>query len=274
MPLTGKVAIVTGGAMGIGRAVAHHMAQNGARLILADIDEDGGENVASEIRTKGFEARYIHCNIAEQLDVHNLMASALEEYGRLDILLNAAAVRDNTPFMELTEEEFTTIIDVNLKGAFLLGKAAARQMIRQEPPEQGDAGSIIFISSVHSVLAEPNAVAFAVASGGLTQLTKAMSQALAPNGIRVNAIGPSNIMTPKLAALAKNDAEKEKALERAPMGRFGNPSEIASIATFLASDEASYITGQTIYADGGALSMRRALSKDEKNQMNKPAKTD
>ncbi len=262
--LRDKVAIITGAAMGIGRATAHQFASEGARVILADIDETGGETTVSEIKNKGFDAKYIHCNVAEPLDVHNLIASALEGHNRIDILLNAASVRDNTPLMELTEEEFTTIIDINLKGSFILGKAVARQMIKQYDEEQ-PAGSIIFISSVHSVLAEPNAVAFSVASGGLSQLTKAMSQALAPYGIRVNAIGPSNIMTPKLAKLSKDDKAKKKALERAPLGRFGNPSEIAAIASFLASEAASYITGQTIFADGGALSMRRALSSEEKN---------
>lgn len=265
MPLRGQVAIVTGGAMGIGRAAAHRFAEDGAKIILADIDEDGGENVVSELKTRGFEAKYIHCNIAEPLDVHNLVASALEEHGRIDILLNAAAIRDNTPFLSLTEEEFNTIMDVNLKGAFLLGKSVAKQMQKQQPADddQASQGNIIFISSIHSVVAEPNAVAFSVASGGLNQLTKAMAQALAPYHIRVNAIGPSNVLTPKLAALAKDDKKKEKALERAPLGRFGSPQEIAAIAAFLASEDASYITGQTIYADGGALSMRRALSKDE-----------
>jgi len=266
MPFNGKVAIITGGAQGVGAASAHRFAEKGAKIIIADIDEEKGQAVVSEINNKGFEAEYIHCNVSEKLDVHNLVAASLEAYGRIDILLNAVAIRDNKPFMSLTEDEFTTIIDINLKGAFLLGKAVAKQMIKQQE-EESDPGTIIFISSIHTVLAEPNAVAFTVANGGLGQLTKAMSQALAPHGIRVNAIGPSNVLTPQLAKIQKNDKKKKKALEFTPMGRFGNPSEIASVAAFLASDDASYITGQTIYADGGALSMRRAVSdKDEKEE--------
>lgn len=262
MPLDGKTAIVTGGARGIGRAVAHSFAKKGCKVVVADIDEKGGEAVVSELKTLGFEAEFIHCNVSEKLDVHNLIAATLEAFGRIDILLNAASIRDNTPFMCLTDDEFSSIIDVNLKGSFLLGKAVAKQMISQVKDGE-DPGTIIFISSIHTVLAEPNAVAFCVANGGLGQLTKAMSQALAPHGIRVNAIGPSNVMTPMLADLLKNDKDKKRALERSPLGRFGSPNEIAAIASFLASDEASYITGQTIYADGGALSMRRSISDDD-----------
>ena len=256
MTIQGKIAVVTGGAQGIGRACAHHFAENGAKVVVADIDEDAGLNVVSELKTKGFEAQFIHCDVSERLDVHNLFAATLESYGKIDILLNSAAVRDDKPFISLSEDEFSAIIDINLKGSFLLGKAAAKLMIKQQD-EDTEPGTIIFISSIHTVLAEPTAVAFSVANGGLGQLTKAMSQALAPYGIRVNAIGPSNVMTPKLADITRDDKKREKALEFTPLGRFGNPHEIASIAAFLASDDASYITGQTIYADGGALSMRR-----------------
>lgn len=265
MPLTGKVAIVAGGGQGIGRATAHRFANNGANIIIADKDEESGQNVASELKSSGFNAEFNHCNVSERLDVLNLMAATLEAFGRVDVLLNAAAIRDNKPFVDLTEEEFSAVIDVNLKGSFLLGKAATKQMIKQRDEEGADynPGNIIFITSTHTVLAEPNAVGFSVANGGLGQLTKAMAQAVAPYGIRVNAIGPSNVMTPMLAEVAKNDKKRKKALERSPMGRFGNPTEIASIAAFLASEDASYITGQTIYADGGALSMRCSMTEED-----------
>lgn len=262
MPLSGKVAIITGAGQGIGRATAHRFANNGASVIVSDKDEKAGQKVASELKNAGFPAEFIHCNISEMLDVLNLMAGTLEAFGKVDIVLNSAAIRDDKPFIELTEDEFSNVLDVNLKGAFLLGKITAKQMIKQIN-QGGEPGNIIFISSIHTVLAEPNAVAFSVANGGLGQLNKAMSQALAPYGIRVNAIGPSNVMTPMLAEVTKNDKMRKKALERSPMGRFGNPPEIAAIASFLASDDASYITGQTIYADGGALSMRSSMPDDE-----------
>lgn len=267
MPLKGKVAIVAGGSQGIGRATAHRFAHNGAKLIIADKDEDAGQDVASELKNGGFEAEFILCDVSERLDVLNLMAGTLETFGRIDILLNAAAIRDNKPFVDLSDDEFSSVIDVNLKGSFLLGKAASKQMIKQveNEGEEGEPGTIIFITSTHTVLAESSAVGFSVASGGLGALTKAMAQALASHGIRVNAIGPSNVMTPMLAEMAKNDKKRKKALERSPLGRFGNPTEIASIAAFLASEDASYITGQTIYADGGALSMRHSRSEDDDN---------
>lgn len=251
MAMNGKVAVITGGAVGIGRAAAHAFAKAGARIVIADEDEAAGHKVLAELTSGGFQAEYIQCNIAEGLDVHNLIAVTLEAFGQIDILLNAASIRDNKPFMKLTEKEFSNILDVNLKGAFLLGKAAARQMIKQIK-EGSEPGTIIFISSTHAVLAEPNAVGFCVANGGLGQLTKAMAQALAPEGIRVNAIGPSNVRSEENSDDAGRDST--------PLGRFGQPEEVAAIAVFLAGNDASYITGQTIYADGGAMSMRRAIA--------------
>ena len=260
MPLKGKVAIITGAAMGIGRACAHRFAHEGSKVIIADIDEEGGKTVEDELKNRGADAEFVHCNVAEKLDVHNLVATALESFGKVDILLNAATVRDDSPFLSLSEDEFNAVLDVNLKGAFLLGRTVAKQMMKQQQGEPR--GAIIFISTVHTILADPNAVAFSVANGGVGQLTKAMSQALAPQGIRVNAIGTSNVLRPKLVELTKDEKQRQRALERTPLGRFGTPEEIAAIATFLASQEASYITGQTIYADGGALSMRHPVEKE------------
>jgi len=263
MSLKGKVAIIAGGAIGIGRATAHRFAKGGAHVVIADVDEEAGHTVLSELTNSGFQAEFIQCNVGEGLDVHNLVAVTLEAFGQVDILVNAAAIRDNKPFMELTEQEFSAILDVNLKGSFLLGKATARQMIKQI--KNGKApGTIIFISSTHTVLAEPNAVAFSVANGGIGQLTKAMSQALAPHGIRVNAIGPANVRTPSLEESIEGEAAPHQTTSRTPMGRYGDPAEVASIAAFLASADASYISGQTIYADGGAMSMRRGM--DEKDE--------
>lgn len=270
MPLSGKVAIIAGGGQGIGRACAHRFAQDGASIIIADKEEENGLKVASELKNAGFQAEYIHCNVSERLDVLNLLAGTLEAFNRVDILINAAGIRDAKPFAELTEVEFSSVLDVNLKGAFLLGKAVSKQMIRQlentpkdATKEAAEPGTIIFITSIQTVLADPNSVAFAVASGGLGQLTKAMAQALAPYAIRVNAIGPSNVMSAVLAEETKTEKKRKKALERSPMGRFGSPPEIAAIAAFLAGSDSSYITGQTIYADGGALSMRCSRSEED-----------
>jgi NAD(P)-dependent dehydrogenase (short-subunit alcohol dehydrogenase family) len=231
--------------------------------VIADSDEAAGHEVLSELTNGGYQAEFIQCNVAEGLDVHNLVAVTLEAFGQIDILLSALSIRDNKPFMKLTEQEFSSILDVNLKGAFLLGKSVSRQMIKQI--EKGEEpGSIIFISSTNAVLADPLSVAFCVANGGLGQLTKGMAQALAPHGIRVNAIGPSNLrLDEKQAVQSSSEADTVQNNPQNPMGRYGEPEEVAAIAAFLAGKDASYITGQTIYADGGAMSMRRSLKTQE-----------
>ena len=269
MPLTDKVAIVTGAANGIGRAIASEFARANAKVIIADRDEAGGQSLYEELKKEGREVEFIHCDISERLDVLNLMAATLEAYNEVNIVVNAAAIKDDTPFLELSDSQFESVLNVNLKGAFMLGKAAAQQMATQIEAG-GEPGVILFITSIHTVLAEPNAVAYSVANGGIGQLTKAMSQALASLGIRVNAIAHSNIWGQELEESIGSDALKDKHLERVPLGRFGDPSEIAPIASFLVSKAASYITGQSIYADGGALSVLSSIkhsfkSKEEEN---------
>lgn len=253
MPLEGKVAIIAGGAHGIGQATAQLFAQKKAKIILADKDEAGGQNLIEELTDNGFEATFINCDVSERLDVLNLMAATLEAYGQVDILINAAAIRDETPFLELTEEKFEAVIDVNLKGAFLLGKAVSQQMMNQT--EAGIApGVIIYLSSLLTVANESDNFAFSVANGGLGQLTKAMAETFAPHGIRVNTISASNVMGRMLEKIITNESKRKKALELMPSGRFGEPNEIAEIAAFLVSPEASYLTGQIICANGGSTS--------------------
>lgn len=257
MSLNEKVTIITGGAHGIGRAIASEFAAENAKIVVADKDEVGGQAVVTALREDGRAAEFVHCDISERLDVLNLMAATIEAFDKVDIVINAASIRDNTPFLELPESQFDAVIGVNLKGAFMLGRAAAQQMVSQIE-EGGEPGTILFISSIHTVLAEPDSVAYAVASGGIGQLTKAMAQALAPYAIRVNAIAPCNIKGPGLDTSIRDD-EKTKRLERIPLGRFGEPEEIAAIASFLATKASSYITGQTIFADGGTVSVFSAV---------------
>ena len=210
-----------------------------------------GEEVADGLHGGGHEARFIECNVSERLDVRNLIAEALNAFGRIDILVNNAAVMDSAPFLELREDEFDRTLSVNVKGAFMLAQAVARQMVAQV--EAGDTpGNIINMSSVNDHFALPDHVAYTMSKGAVSQLTKAMSLALAPHGIRVNAVAPGSINTDMLRATAGTpDAAERIVLSRTPLGRFGNPEEIARIVQFLASDAASYITGETIYADGG-----------------------
>jgi len=262
MRFDGKVAIISGAARGIGRACANRLAHAGAKIIVADVNETLGEEVADGLCGGGHEARFILCNVAERLDVRNLLAETLNAYGRIDILVNNAAVMDTAPFLDLTEGELDRVFATNVKGAFLLGQAAARQMVAQvQAGEQP--GNIINISSINDTMALPDHVAYTMSKGALAQLSKAMSLALAPHGIRVNAVAPGSINTEMLKPVAGEPESARKALSRTPLGRFGNPEEIAHIVQFLASDAASYITGETIYADGGRRPLN--LTVDVKN---------
>ena len=250
MSFQGKVIVISGGARGIGQACARAFAGEGASVVIADIEETAGEETAESLRMAGQQAQFIACNVAERLDVRNLIARTLDAHGRLDTLINNAGVMDDAPFLELGDEEFDRIVQVNVKGAFMLGQAAARQLLAQT--QAGEApGSIVNISSVNDSFALPDHVAYSVSKGALSQLSRAMAIALAPHGIRVNAVAPGSIMTRMLENVVDNPDSARRALSRTPLGRFGEPMEIARIAMFLASDAASYITGETIYADGG-----------------------
>ena len=172
------------------------------------------------------------------------------------MLVNNAGVLDDAPFLDLPTEEFDRIIGVNLRGAFLMGQAVARQMVKQGVPDGGRhvaAGAIVNMSSVNAVFALPDHVAYSISKGGINQLTKAMAISLAPHAIRVNAVGPGTIQTPLLDGVIKDAAFRTKVLSRTPIGRFGQPDEVAAIVAWLASEESSYVTGTTVYADGGRL---------------------
>jgi NAD(P)-dependent dehydrogenase (short-subunit alcohol dehydrogenase family) len=254
MSLKDKTVIITGAARGIGYACAERFLGDGAKVVLADIDEKGGKNAARRLAEGNRDAIFVACDVGDGLDVRNLVAETLDTHGCIDILINNAATLDSAPFLDLEEEVFDAVLRTNLRGPFLLGQAVARQMVTQV--EEGKpAGAIVNMSSVNAVFALPDHVAYTVAKGGLAQLTKAMALSLADKGIRVNAIGPGSIMTELLEEVATDKAIVKRILSRTPMGRFGEPSEIAAIAAFLASDEASYITGTTIYADGGRLAL-------------------
>ncbi len=255
-----RVVIITGGANGIGLACALAFARKSTKVVIADVDQKAGAEAQEEIVSNGGQARFVHCDVGDRLDIHNLIAATLEEYGRIDILVNNAGVAGKGSFLELEDEEFDRILKVNLRGAFLSGQAVARQMVKQieaegRVSETGRVYSIINMSSVEAVVGSPNHVPYAVSKGALSQLTKVMALSLAEYGIHVNAIGPGNINTDLLKRRSNNVDVRKKILSRTPLGRIGDPEEIASIAVFLASAEASYITGQTIYADGGRLAL-------------------
>jgi glucose 1-dehydrogenase len=250
--LTGKVAIVTGAAKGIGLACAERLAADGAKVVIAEIDEAAGESAANDIAQDGREATFVHCDVSKKLDVRNLVTATLDAYGAIDILVNNAGIVAGGDFLEISEADFDRVLAVNLKGAFLVGQSVARQMVEQLK-SGGKPGAIINMSSINAVFAIPTQVPYSVSKGGMNQLTKVMALSLSPHGIRVNAIGPGSIMTDMLQSVVSDKDARQRILSRTPLGRIGDPAEIAAIAAFLASDDASYITGQTIYADGGRL---------------------
>ncbi len=251
MALDGRTAIVTGGAKGIGYAIVRRFLRENMRVVLSDVDEKAGEQAVKELGDLG-EVRFIKADVSKRLDVHNLVASTIDAIGDIDVLVNNAGIVHAAEFLDLREEDFDRVMGVNLKGAFLCGQAVAQFMV-DKIEKGGRPGAIVNMSSVNAVFAIPNQLPYSVSKGGILQLTKVMALALAPHGIRVNAIGPGSINTEMLASVNSDPAARRKVLSRTPMGRIGEPSEIASIAAFLASDEASYVTGQTIYADGGRL---------------------
>ncbi|MCC6466934.1 MAG: SDR family oxidoreductase [Alphaproteobacteria bacterium] len=245
MRLKDKVAVVTGAAGGIGRAVAERFVKEGAKVVICDIDDKAGDAAA-----KAIGALYVHADTGSRKDADALIAAAVKAHGRLDILVNNAGIVHACDFLELSEEDFDRVLRVNLKGYFLCGQAAARQMVKQ-----GSGGNIIHMSSVNAVMAIPNITSYVVSKGGVNQLTRAMSLALVDHGIRVNAIGPGSIATELLKKVMVDEAARARIMSRTPMGRAGDPAEVASVAVFLASDDASYITGQVIYPDGGRMGL-------------------
>jgi len=250
MRLKDKVAIVTGAARGIGRATAERLIEEGAKILICDIDEEQLTRTAAEL---GGEDRVLaqFVDVANKAHVEQLVEKAVQHFGRLDIMVNNAGIAPVVDFLDVTEEMLSRVLDVNLKGAFYGTQAAGRQMI-----QQGDGGVIINMSSINSGLANPNVAPYAISKGGMNQVTSTAAVAFAPHGIRVVGVGPGTIMTDMVAGAFMNSAGNHAILSRTPLGRYGQASEIAAVVAFLASDDASYITGETVYVDGG----RRVLN--------------
>jgi glucose 1-dehydrogenase len=253
MQLQGKLAIVTGAARGIGAAIAKRFLQAGATVILSDIEEEAGLARVNDLKNHG-NALFFPCDVSTKAQIEALLSFA-ETKGGADIFVSNAGIIHACDFLELEEKDFDRVINVNLKGAFLGGQAAAKQMVRLKK-----AGCIINMSSVNALLAIPNQMPYNVSKGGIKQLTNVMALSLAPHNIRVNAIGPGSIMTEMMQTLLTSKEATDKIMSRTPLGRFGEVEEIAEIALFLASDASSYITGQTIYADGGRLGLNYTVA--------------
>ena len=243
--LGGRVVIVTGAAQGIGEACARRFAQEGAQVVVCDVADAPGQALAAELN-----ATYLHCDVGDKAQVDALVAQVMAAHGRIDVLVNNAGIFRAADFLDVTEADFDAVLRVNLKGSFLMGQAVAREMAK------AGRGSIVNMSSVNSVLAIPNIASYNVTKGGINQLTRAMALALADRGVRVNAVGPGTIATELAAkAVLTSDEAKNKIMMRTPLKRLGEPSEIADVVAFLASDASSYITGEIIMVDGGRMAL-------------------
>ena len=243
--LEGRICIVTGGAQGIGEACARRFAREGAVVVMADVEDAKGHALAAEL-----QASFIQCDVGNSADVHTLVKKTLAAHGRIDVLVNNAGIFKAADFLDVTEADFDAVLRVNLKGAFLVGQAVAREMAMT------GGGSIVNMSSVNGVLAIPNIASYNVSKGGINQLTRVMALALADKGIRVNAVAPGTIATELAARAVLTSAEaKQRILSRTPLKRLGTPEEIADVVAFLASDAASYITGEIVVADGGRMAL-------------------
>jgi glucose 1-dehydrogenase len=232
--LAGRAIVVTGAAQGIGEACARTLCADGARVALWDVDDTRGRALAASLG-----AFYAHCDVASKDEVDAALAATLGALGRIDGLVSNAGIFRASPFLDIAEADWDAVLDVNLKGSFLVGQAVARQMVAQ-----GGGGAIVNMSSVNA------------RKGGIDQLTRVMALALAEHGIRVNGVAPGTIAT-ELAARAVLTSEEAKAriMSRTPMKRLGEPAEIASVVAFLLSDAASYVTGETVLADGGRMTL-------------------
>ena len=253
MKLDQKVAIVTGATQGIGLACAERLLRDGARVMLVDIKPDGAASASL-----GPHARFFTADVSQKADVDAIVAATLAEFGQIDILINNAGVTHAANFLDLAEDDFDRVIRINLKSMFLCSQAVAREMVKRR------SGTIINMSSVNSALAIPNQVPYVVSKGAINQLTKVMALNLAPHGIRVNGIAPGTILTElaRQAVLASPEA-RHTILSRTPLGRCGEPAEIAAVAAFLASDDASYMTGETMFVDGGRMALNYTVPVDE-----------
>lgn len=243
--LAGRVCIVTGAAQGIGAACARRFAQDGAKVVICDLNDAPGRELATQLG-----ALYVHCDVGDRAQVDALVAQTIATHGRIDVLVNNAGIFKAADFLDVTEDDFDAVLRVNLKGAFLVGQAVAREMAKARR------GSIVNMSSVNGVMAIPTIASYNVSKGGINQLTRVMALALADRGIRVNAVAPGTIAT-ELAAKAVLTSEEARAriLSRTPMKRLGEPSEVADVVAWLASDAASYVTGEIVTIDGGRMTL-------------------
>lgn len=247
-----KVALVTGGRRGMGRTHALALAKQGARVVVTDIDADACASVVEEIKSQGGEASCFKMDVSRKADIERVFDEVIKQFGRLDILVNNAGIYIPKPALDISEEEWDTMIDINLKGQFLCAQRAAREM------SKNSWGRIINISSVASGqvgVGIAGGVHYTASKGGVIGMSETLAVEWAPLGINVNVIAPGAIDTPMVQAAEIPKEAMDAMLARVPLKRIGKPEEVSAMVVFLASDEASYITGTTCYVDGGWLAV-------------------
>lgn len=240
--LDGKVAIVTGGARGLGLGIARRFADEGAHVVIADIAEDSAAEAASSI-----DADHLVCDVTERASVQALVDTVVAKHGHLDIMVANAGIAGGAPFLELTDELWDSVIAVNLRGVFLCNQIAGRYFAGH------GAGAIVNTASILSARANPTTAAYSASKAGVVSLTHSAAAALGPFGVRVNAIGPGYIETQMTEGIRADPTMAQSVRDATALGRFGTPTDIGDAAVFLASDEAAYITGHVLYVDGGWL---------------------
>jgi glucose 1-dehydrogenase len=248
MTLDGKVVLVTGAATGIGKAIAVECGRQGGKVAVNHLA--GQEEVASRVVKEIGEGRAISvaADVSKSGDVKRMVQEVLERLGSLTVLVNNAGVEESEPFLEKTEEEWDKVISIDLKGPFLCAQAAAQQMVRK-----GIHGTIINISSVHEELAFPGYVSYCAAKGGLKMMCRDMALELAPHRINVINVAPGAVATPINRRTLEDPQKKAKLISEIPLGRIASPEEIGQLVAFLASDAAAYMTGTTVFIDGGLM---------------------
>lgn len=242
--LEDKVVLITGGAKGIGKAIATTALRNKAKVAISDIDEQGVKNTAAELAKEyNGECLGIYANVAEFSDCQKMIDEVLQQFGKLDVLVNNAGITRDQLLLKMSDEDWEQVINVNLKGAFNCCRAAVRQFLKQR------SGRIINISSVVGLMGNPGQANYSASKAGLIGLTKTLAKELASRNITVNAVAPGFIKTSMTEAIP--EPMKQELITRIPLGRFGEPQDVANVVLFLASELASYITGEVIKVDGG-----------------------
>jgi glucose 1-dehydrogenase len=245
--LEGRVALVTGSSRGIGRGIALRFAREGAVVALHyNRSAKGAEEALAEIRALGGSAEAFKADVSSVSAVEALVAAAAARFGALDVLVNNAGVEKRVPFLDVTESDWDAVVDVNLKGAFFAAQAFAKHLRAAKRP-----GKIINVSSVHEDLPFPNFAPYCASKGGLRMLTRTLAVELRGTGITVNGIAPGAIATPMNRSLLEDRAKRDALLAQIPLGRIGEPEDVAAIAAFLASSDADYVTGASLFVDGG-----------------------